>query len=187
MMARSYTRPQMLVLALCRILCLALLCLPLVVSSRCSAQDLSANSSGRSANPSTGQGLLSRLRTANAKPKETMSRESSSNLNEDAKDREPQDRRWSGAMRVPLQSFNLPWSNRNSDPKSSIQDPIDLPSAIPSKRNAASERSMGNPVQRQNLPGDAAAAVAIPRATGPIGRTRPVCVLSFRKPDGLLN
>ena len=84
------------------------------------AQNDPARMPNSKSNAGNGQGLLSRLRSSNAKPNKD-----SSDL-----DPEPRDRRWSGAMRVPVQSFNMPWSNRNNDPMSSINDPIDLPKAM---------------------------------------------------------
>lgn len=73
------------------------------------------------------QGLLSRLRNANADQK-VSTREPLSDSNDESRER-----RWNAGMRFPMQSFSLPWSNRSTEPKSSIQAPIDLPGAIAPK------------------------------------------------------
>ncbi|MFM7926641.1 MAG: hypothetical protein ACKO9Q_02925, partial [Pirellula sp.] len=91
-------------------------------------------------------GLLSRLRGTTAKPKDTSLKDSLPDPNDANKDR-----RWNGSMRVPLQSFNFPWSSRSSESKSSIQDPIDLPSAIQPRRSAQDQSdAIGSGVARRS-------------------------------------
>jgi len=66
-------------------------------------------------------------------------------------------------MKVPLQSFNMPWSNRSNDPKASLNEPIDLPKAMqptrtrndPAYRNnfqsrASLQEASANPEARSN-------------------------------------
>jgi hypothetical protein len=111
----------------------------------CLAQDESANPLASRSNRESGQGLLSRLRGANTKPKDPLFKEPLS----DASQEQP-DRRWNGSMRVPFQSFNFPWSTRSSDSKTSIQDPIDLPNAIQPKRTVqAQSDAIGSGVPRR--------------------------------------
>ena len=92
-------------------------------------------------NPGNGQGLLSRLRNSNPKP-----------IKDSADpDQEPRDRRWTGGMKVPLQSFNMPWSNRSSDPKASLNEPIDLPKAMQPSRPRNDPASRNNFQSRASL------------------------------------
>ncbi len=92
-------------------------------------------------NPVNGQGLLSRLRNSNPKP-----------IKDSADpDQEPRDRRWTGGMKVPLQSFNMPWSNRSSDPKASLNEPIDLPKAMQPSRPRNDPASRNNFQSRASL------------------------------------
>lgn len=98
----------------------------------------------------SGQGLLSRLRNANADQKAS----SKDPLN-DSSD-EGQVRRWNAGMRFPMQSFSLPWTGRSAEPKSSIQAPIDLPGAM-----APRGKSNSGPVPTTASPNLA--------TTGPIG------------------
>ena len=92
-------------------------------------------------NPGNGQGLLSRLRNSNPKP-----------IKDSADpDQEPRDRRWTGGMKVPLQSFNMPWSNRSSDPKASLNEPIDLPKAMQPSRPRNDPASRNNFQSRSSL------------------------------------
>ncbi len=92
-------------------------------------------------NPGNGQGLLSRLRNSNPKPiKDSVD-----------PDQEPRDRRWTGGMKVPLQSFNMPWSNRSSDPKASLNEPIDLPKAMQPSRPRNDPASRNNFQSRSSL------------------------------------
>jgi len=144
-MARRYLWKPLLVVALCN----------LHTSSLSLAQD--DRTSGARPNGNSGQGLLSRMRGATTKPTETD---------------EPKDRRWTGGMKVPLQSFNLPWSNRSADSKSSIQDPIDLPKAIQSKgamSNRPNSRSSyrDSHVSAPQTPSNAIGSGVARRATNP--------------------
>lgn len=92
-------------------------------------------------NPGNGQGLLSRLRNSNSKP-----------IKDSADpDQEPRERRWTGGMKVPLQSFNMPWSNRSSDPKASLNEPIDLPKAMQPNRPRNDPASRNNFQSRASL------------------------------------
>ena len=92
-------------------------------------------------NPGNGQGLLSRLRNSNPKP-----------IKDSADpDQEARDRRWTGGMKVPLQSFNMPWSNRSSDPKASLNEPIDLPKAMQPSRPRNDPASRNNFQSRASL------------------------------------
>jgi uncharacterized repeat protein (TIGR01451 family) len=92
-------------------------------------------------NPGNGQGLLSRLRNSNPKP------------TKDPADPDPEtrDRRWTGGMKVPLQSFNMPWSNRNNDPKASLNEPIDLPKAMQPSRPRNDPATRNNFQSRASL------------------------------------
>lgn len=92
-------------------------------------------------NPGNGQGLLSRLRNSNPKPTKDSP----------DPDQEPRDRRWTGGMKVPLQSFNMPWSNRSNDPKASLNEPIDLPKAIQPTRTRNDPASRNNFQSRASL------------------------------------
>jgi hypothetical protein len=118
----------------------------LLASLQAFAQEDSANPLANRGNREGNQGLLSRLRGSNAKPKDTSLKDSLPDPNDANKDR-----RWSGSMRVPLQSFNFPWSSRSTDSKSSIQDPIDLPSAIQQRRSPqAQSDAIGSGVARRS-------------------------------------
>jgi uncharacterized repeat protein (TIGR01451 family) len=92
-------------------------------------------------NPGNGQGLLSRLRNSNPKP------------TKDPADPDPEtrDRRWTGGMKVPLQSFNMPWSNRSNDPKASLNEPIDLPKAMQPSRPRNDPATRNNFQSRASL------------------------------------
>jgi uncharacterized repeat protein (TIGR01451 family) len=101
-------------------------------------------------NPGNGQGLLSRLRNSNPKP------------TKDPADPDPEtrDRRWTGGMKVPLQSFNMPWSNRNNDPKASLNEPIDLPKAMQPSRprnDPATRNNFQSRVSLQEAPANSEA------------------------------
>jgi len=151
MMARCYPSTKRNTVGLRHLLCLVLLCAGWLIENHCLAQDQPSNAwSGRSnpSNPNGGQGLLSRIRTANSKSKESDPKDAPADLADESKDR-----RWSGSMRVPLQSFNLPWANRNSDSKQSIQTPIDLPSAIkPNALGQANRSAQSRSTQANNPP-----------------------------------
>jgi uncharacterized repeat protein (TIGR01451 family) len=92
-------------------------------------------------NPGNGQGLLSRLRNSNPKP------------TKDPADPDPEtrDRRWTSGMKVPLQSFNMPWSNRSNDPKASLNEPIDLPKAMQPSRPRNDPATRNNFQSRASL------------------------------------
>ena len=92
-------------------------------------------------NPGNGQGLLSRLRNSNPKPTKDYA----------DPDQETRDRRWTGGMRVPLQSFNMPWSNRSNDPKASLNEPIDLPKAMQPSRPRNDPATRNNFQSRASL------------------------------------
>ncbi|MCE2812269.1 MAG: hypothetical protein LW850_17935 [Planctomycetaceae bacterium] len=127
-------------------LSLILLAACLVPSSHAFAQDDSAGPLANRSNREGNQGLLSRLRGTTVKPKDTSLKDSLPDPNDANKDR-----RWSGSMRVPLQPFTFPWSSRASEPKSSIQDPIDLPSAIQPRRSLqAQSDAIGSGVARRS-------------------------------------
>jgi len=54
-------------------------------------------------------------------------------------------------MKVPLQSFNMPWSNRSNDPKASLNEPIDLPKAMQPTRTRNDPASRNNFQSRASL------------------------------------
>lgn len=95
-----------------------LLCSALLTVQVGFAQDLSSNAADGRTNPSTSQGLLSRLRSTNSK------------------------------------TFNLPWVNRSSETRSSLQEPIDLPSTLPpsSLQQGRQVQAIGSGVARRSVP-----------------------------------
>jgi len=133
----------------------------------------------------SGQGLLSRLRNANADQKASFKEP----LN-DSSD-ESQVRRWNAGMRFPMQSFSLPWTSRSAEPKSSIQAPIDLPGAMAPRGksnsgpvpttaspNLANTEPIGSGVARQPAKNTPAPYAASPMDAAATEKTNPGPVAS---------
>ena len=111
-----------------------------------------------------GKGLLSRLRNANADLKSNLR-----DIPGDSSDENPE-RRWNPGIRFPMQSFGLPWTNRSSEPQSSIQAPIDLPGTIAPKGRVSA--TAGTPSNNSNAVGSGLARPTPPEDSSSFSNDR---------------